>query len=70
MLQTNTLNWQVYIIEASDGKLYTGITTNIQKRWLSHQQGSGAKFFRARSPKALRYLEKNHNRSSLPKHSH
>ena len=57
-------NWQVYMIEASDGKLYTGITTNIEQRWEKHLVGKGAKFFRGRKPKKLCYLEKNHNHSA------
>jgi putative endonuclease len=59
--------WQVYIIESSDSKLYTGITNNIEQRWASHLQGKGAKFFRGRQPKKLCYLESHDNRSSASK---
>ena len=59
--------WQVYIIEASDSKLYTGITTDIQQRWLLHSSGKGAKFFRGRSPQKICYLENNHSKSSASK---
>ena len=59
--------WQVYIIEASDSKLYTGITTDIQQRWLLHSTGKGAKFFRGRHPKKICYLENKHNKSSASK---
>lgn len=59
--------WQVYIIEASDSKLYTGITTDIEQRWLLHSSGKGAKFFRGRQPKKICYLEKNHDKSSASK---
>jgi len=64
---SSTENWKVYIIESSDGKLYTGITTDMEKRWLSHSTGKGAKFFRSRSPKVLRFLEDQHTRSSASK---
>lgn len=57
-------NWSVYIIRASDQRLYTGITNNMARRWQQHQQKKGAKFFRGRSPTALCYLEPGHNRSS------
>jgi putative endonuclease len=58
-------NWCVYIIEASDNSLYTGITTDMERRWEQHSGGKGgAKFFRGRSPKVLRFLEKDHCRSS------
>jgi putative endonuclease len=60
-------NWQVYIIEASDSKLYTGITTDIEQRWQSHASGKGAKFFRGRTPEKICYLEKNHDKSSASK---
>lgn len=46
-----------YIVECSDGKLYTGWTTCIEKRMNEHNSGSGAKFTRARLPVKLRYFE-------------
>ena len=58
------MRWQVYIIRASDGALYTGITTDIQRRLEEHRTGKGAKFFRGRSPEAVVYLESGHNRGS------
>jgi putative endonuclease len=58
-------NWLVYIIKASDGRLYTGITNDMVKRWHSHNNTKqGAKFFRGRSPEQIRYVESNHDRSS------
>lgn len=50
-------NWFVYIIEASDHSLYTGITTDMQRRWCQHRDGKGARYFRGRSPSKLAYLE-------------
>ena len=32
--------WTVYILRCSDGSLYTGITTDIERRFVEHQQGS------------------------------
>ncbi|WP_263080488.1 GIY-YIG nuclease family protein [Endozoicomonas sp. Mp262] len=59
------MNWLVYMILASDNSIYTGITTNIERRWRQHLTGmGGAKYFRSRDPKWLIYLEHNHNRSS------
>lgn len=60
-------NWQVYIIESSDSKLYTGITIDIQQRWQTHSSGKGARFFRGRQPRRLCYLESHHSRSSASK---
>lgn len=54
----------MYIILASDNRLYTGITNNIIRRWQQHCAKRGAKFFYGRTPVALEYLENNHDRSS------
>ena len=61
------MNWQVYIIRCSDNSLYTGITTDIEKRFLQHQDGTGAKYFRGRIPLEVVYAEKNHTRSTASK---
>jgi putative endonuclease len=60
-------NWYVYIISCSDGTFYTGITTDIDRRFKQHAEGSGAKYFRGRQPLQIAYLEKNHTRSSATK---
>jgi putative endonuclease len=62
-----TLNWCVYIIRCSDDTLYTGITTDIDRRFNQHAEGTGAKYFRSRQPLQVVYLEKNHTRSSAAK---
>jgi putative endonuclease len=58
------MNWLVYIVLCSDGTLYTGISTDIEKRLARHADGRGAKYFRGRAPSRLVYLEKGHSRSS------
>jgi putative endonuclease len=58
------MNWQVYIILCSDDTLYTGITTDIQRRFDQHASGRGAKYFRGRRPVEVVYREKGHTRSS------
>ena len=58
-------HWLVYMIRADDGSYYTGITTDMARRWRQHAlQNNGAKFFRGRRPAALVYLEPGHDRSS------
>ncbi len=65
MTESESKDWCVYIIEASDKSLYTGITTDMNRRWEQHSSGKGgAKFFRGRQPEKLRFLEKEHCRSS------
>jgi putative endonuclease len=58
------MDWQVYIILCSDDTLYTGITTDIERRYRQHEEGRGAKYFRGRQPLKVVYLEEGHNRST------
>lgn len=59
--------WFVYIIECSDGTLYTGITTDINRRLLQHNSGKGAKYTKNRRPVKLRALFEAENRSEASK---
>lgn len=62
------MNWQVYIILFSDNSLYTGITTDSERRFRQHTKGDGAKYFRGRQPLEVVFLETGHNnRSSAAK---
>lgn len=61
------MNWKIYIIQCSDNTLYTGITTDIEKRFNMHLNGKGAKYFNFHSPEKIVYLESNHTRSSATK---
>lgn len=65
-LQENK-NWLVYMIRCSDGSLYTGITTDMERRFTQHAEGRGAKYFRGRSPVAIAFLEDDHTRSTASK---
>ena len=47
----------VYILECSDGTLYTGWTNNLEKRIKEHNSGKGAKYTRGRLPVMLKYHE-------------
>lgn len=47
----------VYIVECKDGTLYTGWTTNIEKRIEQHNKGKGAKYTKTRYPVTLKYFE-------------
>lgn len=57
-------NWQVYLILCSDDSLYTGITTNVERRFAEHASGRGARYFRGRRPLRVVFLEASHTRSS------
>ena len=51
------MSWFVYILRCADGTLYTGSTTDVEKRLAVHNSGSGAKYTRARRPCTLAYCE-------------
>ncbi len=59
--------WYVYIIECSDGTLYTGITTNLERRMKQHNSGKGAKYTKVRRPVVLRKAFEAANRSEASK---
>lgn len=50
-------NWNVYILRCGDGSLYTGISTDVQRRLAEHRSGKGAKYTRSRGPLELVYQE-------------
>lgn len=62
-------NWFLYIIETKSGKLYTGITTDIDRRFDEHKKSKTkrAKFFRSDPPKKIVYREEFTDRSSASK---
>ena len=49
--------WYLYILRCKDNTLYTGITTDVEKRLEAHQRGKGAKYTRGRAPLELVYKE-------------
>jgi len=60
--------WWVYIVECVDNSLYTGITTNIDRRIKEHNTSNkGAKYTRSRRPVSLIYKESCENRSIASK---
>ena len=48
---------KLYILRCRDGSLYTGITTDVEKRVAAHNSGKGAKYTRSRKPVELVYQE-------------
>lgn len=56
-----------YIVECSDGTLYTGYTINIEKRLQAHNSNNGAKYTRGRTPVLLKYFEEFDNKSDAMK---
>jgi len=42
-----------YMLRCADGSLYTGWTTDLQRRLAAHNDGRGAKYTRSRRPVSL-----------------
>jgi putative endonuclease len=60
-------DWYVYIIESKSSKLYTGITTDVERRFEEHSSGKGAKFFRSDTPKKVVWSQSAKDRSRATK---
>lgn len=61
----------VYMVLCSDNTLYTGITTDLERRITEHNTSDkGAKYTKARRPVTLVYSEKHSDRSSASKREH
>ena len=69
MTESNpSTHWFVYMIEADNGKLYTGITTDVDRRFTEHSEGkTGARFFRTARPIRIVFREPHPDRSSATK---
>ena len=64
------MDWSVYILRCSDDSLYTGITTDVERRVKEHNgepANLGAKFTRGRQPVELVYQENVVTRSQATK---
>lgn len=47
----------VYMVRCRDGSLYTGWTTDLDKRLAAHNSGAGAKYTRSRRPVSLAWAQ-------------
>ena len=59
--------WFVYILKCSDGTLYTGITTDVNRRLNEHNSGKGAKYTKTRLPVMLLLVSEVSTRSEASK---
>ena len=60
-------NWFVYIVECSDGSLYTGISNDVDARIVKHNSGKGAKYTRNKTPVTLKARWQFENKSEASK---
>lgn len=49
--------WYLYLVETARGALYTGITTDVERRFAQHACGRGARALRGKGPLELRHVE-------------
>jgi putative endonuclease len=56
--------YHVYVLECADGTLYTGYTTDVERRVAEHDAGEGAKYTRGRTPVELVHVETYETRSA------
>ena len=65
--------WWCYVIETEDQQLYTGISTDPERRFAEHYERSlgtgkvGAKYFCLHKPKKIVFLEECSDRSAASK---
>lgn len=60
----------VYVLECADGSLYTGYTTDVERRVREHDDGDGAKYTRCRTPVELVHAESYASRSAAMSREH
>ena len=57
--------WMVYMVLCADNSIYTGITTDIERRLKEHNQGKlGAHYTKSRRPVQLLHSEMQATRSA------
>ena len=61
------MSYFVYILECENKSLYTGITTDLERRFTRHQAGEGGRYTSYNRPVRIRYSEEHPDRSSASK---
>lgn len=56
--------WTIYILRCDDDTLYCGITTDLDRRTQEHNQKTGAKYTRSRTPVEVVYVEEASDRGA------
>lgn len=59
--------YYVYLLECGDGSIYTGIATDVERRFQEHVRGRASRYTRARKALRILYAEEHPNRSSASK---
>jgi putative endonuclease len=59
----NEGRYYLYLLLCADGSLYTGITTDVPRRFKEHKEGKGGHYTRAHGAERIIYTEKQDSRS-------
>lgn len=59
--------YHLYILLCKDNSLYTGITTDLERRFQEHKDGKGSKYTQSRGVKKIVYTEPFKTRSAASK---
>lgn len=64
-INSKTLVWHLYMVRTNRGQLYTGITQDIARRFMEHQEGGkkAAKYLRGKGPLELVFQQEIGSRS-------
>ncbi len=66
-MSDSEVEWFLYLIRCKGGHLYTGIATNVERRFAEHQASKGAKYLRGKTPLQLVFQKKIGSRSEALK---
>ena len=64
MARPRAARWWVYVLRCADGTLYTGITTDVERRQREHNAGTASKYTRSRRPVVVVYRERRRDRGA------
>ncbi len=69
VMDSKVLLWHLYMVRTSHDQLYTGITQDVTRRFMEHQEGGkkAAKYLRGKGPLKLVFQQEIGSRSSALK---
>jgi len=56
-IEAKPKTWFLYMIRCRGGQLYTGISTDVKRRFSEHESGKGAKYLRGKGPLLLLFQQ-------------
>jgi len=62
--------WHIYLIRCANGDLYTGISTDVERRFHAHSENKGAKRLKGKGPLTLMFSTSIGDRSAAQKMEH